>query len=97
MIRTNRASRLLLLLAFVLFAQAAFSQKSALDITYTVAVKDIPNKQFHITTDIRNINQPKLDLSLPTWTPGWYVVENYAKNLLRLEVTDGTAAAFSRA
>jgi predicted metalloprotease with PDZ domain len=72
-----------------LFVQAAYSQKGALDITYTVSVKDIPNQQFHITTDIKNINQPRLDLSLPTWTPGWYVVENYAKNLMRFEVTDG--------
>jgi predicted metalloprotease with PDZ domain len=89
MIHKRRTSRSILLLAFVLFAQAAFSQRGALDITYNVSVKDIPNQQFHVTTDIRNINQPRLELSLPTWTPGWYVVENYAKNLLRFEVTDG--------
>ena len=89
MINSRRASRSILVFVLILFVQAAYSQKGALDITYSVSVKDIPNQHFHVTTDIRNINQPRLELSLPTWTPGWYVVENYAKNLLRFEVTDG--------
>ena len=86
---SRRAPRSLLVFVLILFVQAAFSQKGALDITYTVSIKDLSNQQFHVTTDIQNIDQPRLDLSLPTWTPGWYVVENYAKNILRFEVTDG--------
>ena len=77
------------LLLFV-FVQAGAAQKGQLDITYTVSLTDLPKQQFHITTDIKNINQPRLDLALPTWTPGWYVVENYAKNVIRLNVTDGS-------
>ena len=41
-----------------------------------------------MTTDIRNINQPSLELSLPVWSPGWYVIENYAKNVFRFRVTE---------
>ena len=79
------------LLAIVLLVgvQVSTAQKGKLDITYTVALNDIASQQFHVTTEIKNINQPKLELSLPTWTPGWYVVENYGKNLLRFTVTDG--------
>ena len=79
------------LLAIVLLVgvQVSTAQKGKLDITYTVALNDIASQQFHVTTEIKNINQPKLELSLPTWTPGWYVVENYGKNLLRFNVTDG--------
>lgn len=74
----------------LLFAafQAAYSQKGKLDITYTVSLKDAASRQFHVTTDIKNIDQPRLDLALPTWTPGWYVVENYAKNIIRFKITD---------
>ena len=86
--RPHRTSRSLFILVFVLFVQSGLAQKGTLDIDYTVSVKDIPNQLFHVTTDIKNINQPKLELSLPTWTPGWYVVENYAKNILRFEVMD---------
>jgi predicted metalloprotease with PDZ domain len=67
----------------------AYAQKG-LQIDYTVALTDTASQQFHITTDIKNINQPRLDLSLPTWTPGWYTVENYFKNVLRFRITDAS-------
>ncbi len=82
-------ARSALFVLFVLVGQSAFGQK-ALDIAYTVALNDVASQQFHITTDINNINQPRLDLALPTWTPGWYVVENYGKNVLRLKITDAS-------
>jgi len=72
----------------VLVAHVAMAQDRGLAIEYTVKVADIPGQLFHVTTDIRNINQPALDLSLPVWSPGWYVIENYAKNILRFRVTD---------
>src|SRR5262245_34403115 len=64
------------------------AQDHGLAVEYTVKVADIPGQLFHVTTDIRNINQPVLDLSLPVWSPGWYVIENYAKNILRFRVTE---------
>jgi predicted metalloprotease with PDZ domain len=66
----------------------AFAQQGALRIDHTVTLGDTASQQFHITTDIRNIDQPQLSLSLPTWTPGWYTVENYFKNVLRFRITD---------
>ena len=72
----------------VLVAPAAMAQDRGLAIEYTVKVADIPGQLFHVTTDIRNINQPALELSLPVWSPGWYVIENYAKNILRFRVTE---------
>src|SRR5215213_8552271 len=72
----------------VLLAPAAAAQGGQLEIEYTVKVADIPGQLFHVTTDITNINQPALELSLPVWSPGWYVIENYAKNILRFRVTE---------
>src|SRR6476659_6620753 len=72
----------------VLIAPSAMAQDRELAIEYTVKVADLPGQLFHVTTDIRNINQPALDLSLPVWSPGWYVIENYAKNILRFRVTE---------
>ncbi len=66
---------------------SAAAQSGRLEIEYTVKVSDIPGQLFHVTTDIRNINQPALELSLPVWSPGWYVIENYAKNVARFRVT----------
>jgi predicted metalloprotease with PDZ domain len=72
----------------VLVASAATAQNRGLEVEYTVKVADIPGQLFHVTTDIRNINQPALELSLPVWSPGWYVIENYAKNVVRFRVTE---------
>jgi predicted metalloprotease with PDZ domain len=69
-------------------APAGAAQGGQLEIEYTVKVADIPGQLFHVTTDIRNIKQPALELSLPVWSPGWYVIENYAKNVSRLRVTE---------
>jgi hypothetical protein len=71
----------------VLVAPAAMSQDRGLAIEYSVKVADIPGQLFHVTTDIKNINQPALDLSLPVWSPGWYLIENYGKNVARFRVT----------
>ncbi len=77
-----------LILLLLIAAQAGLAQKGALEIEYTVTLTDPATRQFHITTDIKNIKQAQLALSLPTWTPGWYTVENYGKNLLRFKITD---------
>jgi predicted metalloprotease with PDZ domain len=76
------------ILLVLVFVQIGAAQKGALKLDYTVTLKDPALQQFHITTDIKNINQPRLDLSLPTWAPGWYTVENYFKNVLRFRITD---------
>jgi predicted metalloprotease with PDZ domain len=72
----------------VLVAPAAAAQAGRLEIEYTVKLAEIPSQLFHVTTDIRNINQPALELSLPVWTPGWYVIENYANNIFRFRVSE---------
>jgi predicted metalloprotease with PDZ domain len=74
-------------------ALSVSAQKNALKIDYTVKLDSIKQQQFHITTDIKNIRQDRLDLSLPTWAPGWYTVENYQKNMLRFKVTDAGGKA----
>src|SRR5688572_15378536 len=76
------------LLFLLVGVQSGLGQSSKLDIAYTVALSDPSKREFRITTDIKGLDQPQLDLALPTWTPGWYVVENYGKNVMRLKVTD---------
>ena len=78
-----------LALAILLLSPAALAQKrDPFRIDYTVSIASIEDQIFHITTDVKNINEPRLELSLPTWTPGWYTVENYFKNVLRFKITD---------
>jgi predicted metalloprotease with PDZ domain len=85
----QRNATAVLFFALLVLVQSAYAQRRNLDLTYTVSLSDVAAQQFHVTTDIKNINQPRLELALPTWTPGWYVVENYAKNVIKFNVMDG--------
>jgi predicted metalloprotease with PDZ domain len=77
-----------IMLALLLSVPSAFAQSNQLRVDYTVAVADVDKQLFHVTAEVKNIKEPNLTLSLPTWTPGWYTVENYAKNILRFKITD---------
>ena len=83
---------LLSLTLFVILTAAGSvqGQTEELRIDYTVKVASVENNLFHVTADIKNIKESRLDLSLPVWTPGWYTIENYAKNILRFQITDAT-------
>lgn len=79
-------------LLILVSACTTVSQNRPLHIDYTVEVRDPETKLFHVTASVENIDQPSLELSLPTWTPGWYVTANYAKNIQRLKITDAKGA-----
>lgn len=88
-----RTVRIIAVTAFLLVifgSSQAATPKGQLDIDYTVTVSDPSSPYFHINTVIKDIDQPQLTLSLPTWTPGWYTVENYFKNVLRFRITDAS-------
>src|SRR5262245_53891371 len=88
MLRPNFSRALLVVVLLLLPIPAAAQRRTALRVDYTVSIASLEGQLFHVTADVKNINQPTLDLALPTWTPGWYTVENYFKNVLRFKIVD---------
>ena len=89
------SSRALLRILFVcgaLYFGPAVLAADQLRVDYTVAVTSTSEQLFHVTADVKNVNQNSLDLALPVWTPGWYTIENYFKNCLRFKITDSKGA-----
>ena len=85
----NAKHRLALLWPIVmLWASLSSGQGDTFRVDHTVDVETATHL-FHVTTELKNVRQPQLDLALPAWTPGWYTIENYAKNILRMKFTDG--------
>lgn len=70
-------------------AAAAAQSDTLFRAEYTVEVKDTTAHLFHVTATFSNLRQPRLDVALPIWTPGWYTLEYYARNVRRFTVTDG--------
>ena len=77
----------LVAVALVSATSDGLAQRSA-RVQHTVEVREPASRLIHVTSRFTELGQRSLDLSLPTWTPGWYTVENYARNVLRLEFTD---------
>src|SRR5438128_1715451 len=79
---------------FALFAAApaARAEDKPFRIDYTVAIANQGQQLFHVTADVQNIREDHLSLQLPTWAPGWYTVENYARNILRFVISDAQGA-----
>src|SRR5262245_36350562 len=76
-------------LAMLSIPAVAVQQASPFSVEYTVEVKDTEAQLFHVTARFRSIHQPQLELGLPVWTPGWYTIEYYAKNVSHFVVADG--------
>ncbi|MBG1266436.1 M61 family metallopeptidase [Nostoc sp. WHI] len=58
-----------------------YVQETGPTIHYLVAMSQPETHLFEVTLRLVNYSSPILDLKLPVWTPGSYLVREYAKNL----------------
>ncbi|WGV27238.1 M61 family metallopeptidase [Halotia branconii] len=56
-------------------------QETVPTIHYQVAMPQPETHLFEVTLQLVNYSSPLLDLKMPVWTPGSYLVREYAKNL----------------
>ena len=84
----NIRSALSLVLVLIALTSAGVARSKSLRTEHTVSLTDPAKQEFHVATVFSGLDQPRLELSLPVWTPGWYTVENYFKNVLRFRITD---------
>lgn len=95
MSQIKRYCAILLLPAIIIIfniSTALAANNEAPKLNYTIKVADIEKQLFHVTLDINNFAEESVDVSLPIWTPGWYTIENYAKNILRFTATNDKGA-----
>jgi len=69
-------------------APATTKGNGEMQIEYRVKIASVDNQLFKVTMNITGVKQPQVKLTLPVWIPGLYKVENYAKNIQRLNITD---------
>lgn len=69
----------------------------ALQISYTVSFPEAQAHYADIEMDIKGLSQNKLNLHLPVWTPGSYLVREFSKNVESFSAASGTkAVAFTK-
>lgn len=76
---------LLLLISLISPASPA---TGGLRISYRVSMDDAVNHNFRVSMTLEGVSTDTLVLKMPVWTPGYYWIQNYPKNLSRLEIRD---------
>jgi predicted metalloprotease with PDZ domain len=65
--------------------------QAATRIENVVTIADAKSPVLKVATTITGLeNQPQLEVGIPGWTPGYYVTEDFARNISRLVFTDQT-------
>lgn len=70
--------------AFVLafaFTTSAFGQGAALELSYTLAFPQPHTHLYEVSFTIGNVTGAQLDLQMPSWTPGSYLMREFARNV----------------
>ncbi len=81
----NRLTAFLSLLFFAAAANAAPPRQ----VTYAVSVGDIASKTFHVSVRAEGVTDKTVSFAIPAWTPGWYVLQNFEKNIENVRATAG--------
>jgi predicted metalloprotease with PDZ domain len=88
---TGKLSRVLMVLATALFGSASGARAGELvlpTVSYTVMVKQPRTHVFEVRMEIAGFGQPELDVSMPVWTPGSYLVREYERHVISFAPRD---------
>ncbi len=61
-------------------------------ITYTIAMPAPHSHLFHVSVELDGLSGPHLDLILPSWTPGSYMIREYARHVQAFAAHDDDGA-----
>lgn len=67
-------------------------------ITYVVT-PDVGTQSFHVSMSVRDVHATPLEVRIPAWCPGWYVLTEYHENIRRVsaKTTSGVKLQVSEA
>ncbi|RYZ40512.1 MAG: M61 family peptidase, partial [Sphingobacteriales bacterium] len=77
------------LLLLLVAAGLNFKAVAAPEFTYTLSMPEPHTHYFEVELQIKDLKQPHIDLKLPVWAPGSYLVREFAKNIEGFEATTG--------
>lgn len=71
--------------AILILCAACASSSGAMEIAYKVSMPNPSDHYFHIQMDLRDVTVKTLDLKMPAWAPGRYLILNFARNVSDFE------------
>jgi predicted metalloprotease with PDZ domain len=95
-IRNHLNLNLMALFFFLLFEPIVFAQTTQIE--YTLSMNKPYTHYFEILININNWQKDSIDLKMPVWTPGSYLVRDFSKNVdeFSAEGADGKKLPFEK-
>jgi predicted metalloprotease with PDZ domain len=81
----------LLFLTFILILPSCITKQengSVETMAYTVSMENPNNHYFHVTFAYSGIKDDSIQIKMPAWTPGYYMIMDYAKNVVNFIAVD---------
>ena len=85
----NRSRAFVFLIALLAAASLALGQKPEGTMTFTVSMEQPNTHYYHVVFRCEGIRSETLDFKMPAWTPGYYQIMDYAKNVLNFRAEEG--------
>jgi predicted metalloprotease with PDZ domain len=79
-------------IAILFVASAALAQPPAVTMAFTVSMERPTAHYFHVVFRCEGLKGPTQDFKMPAWTPGYYRIMDYARNVVNFRAEDGTGA-----
>ncbi|MFQ5705503.1 MAG: M61 family metallopeptidase [Gemmatimonadales bacterium] len=64
-------------------------------VDYVVSVSQPETHMFHVRMEITGVNDAAVDVSMPVWTPGSYLVREYERHVTTFAADDGNGGEFA--
>ena len=79
-----------ILYIIILFAGAeVYGQAQDVNFSYTVSMENPATHYFHVELECKGIKGATTDFRMPAWTPGYYWILDFAKNVANFSAKDG--------
>jgi len=89
----NRSRAIVFAFACLVVAAAALGQQRQGTMAFTVSM-DLPNTHYyHVVFRCEGTAGGTQEFKMPVWTPGYYRIMDYARNVLNFRAEDGTGRA----
>jgi predicted metalloprotease with PDZ domain len=85
----TRSRVIVFCLAFLVAASFASGQKLKSNMAFTVSMEQPSSHYYHVVLRCDGMRGETHDFKMPAWTPGYYKIMDYARNVLNFRAEDG--------
>jgi predicted metalloprotease with PDZ domain len=91
----NRSRLIISLLALLAISSFALGQKPEATMAFTVSMEQPHTHYYHVVFRCEGLKGETQDFKMPAWTPGYYLIMDYAKNVVNFRAEDGAGKELS--